>query len=829
MGIPGLYGRWLAKNNTRIRAILNGMPPNVASLAFDLNGIFHAARMKVFAGASVDIRIQQAIQNTDPLLLETEIHNAVAAIILELVQLAQPQDCLILSVDGVAPGAKMQQQKGRRERTAYESEPNQAFDSNAITPGTEFMIRMDNFVKRFIGMYRDYLPPKIIYSSHLVPGEGEHKIMDYYRRGDVSNGPAAQRGGVHVIHGLDADFIMLSLLSPVNNIYLARETDEGLVSVQIDALKRYLLERTRRETIVDDFVIMMMLMGNDFLPHFPAFADMAESIDQLIDLYTAGDYVLTRVNENGRRSINWNDMKRYLSVVAERENTLLETVSKRKFKNPSRFFKTAVVDGVFHPERFRGAWYGNALGSKGSPELTNSLIRIISGYVPTQPDADLYGARVVEPITTLSPLTVEKIEKMAVDYMRIMAWVYLYYREGTSAINQDLAYMYYHTPMLVDLAAIAQTVGVTREITGYEAFREMNTFTALHQLVAVLPMKSKSLLPVELQPLFDYNSMIRDLLPHSFIIERDGTDQPYQGIPIVPLIDRQRILDAVAQVSFTAARAALWAPVNDEIYERSPEDAERIAHIAYQQQRRQSYLEKQQRRTRGERGAKTPYTGGVTRGRGEKAPSPGVSTRGRGAITPPRGRVGPPPAQGLVPTMETTQAVKSPSIPVRGRGTRGVTRGTRGRTEGGVVIRRPTTEPTGRGTIIPPMGLATIQPPAGMPQPLTGMPQPIGEAGLPTLTNGLPPLTGGLPPLTGGLPPLTGGLSPLPGGLAPLPGGLPPLTGGLPPLTGGLPPLTGGLPQPITEVMPVQPRTNTPRGPRTPRTPSQQKDLPLLM
>jgi hypothetical protein len=563
MGIPGFFGTFIT-NNVR-QAVVNGLPQLVSSLAFDLNGVYHDARKQVLGDGPKDPRIAQALANTDPMQLELEIHNAITGIILRMVQAAQPRDCLILAVDGVAPGAKMQQQKGRRERAALESSPLEAFDRNAITPGTDFMIRLDNFMVRFIGSYRQYLPPKVIYSSHLVPGEGEHKIMDFYRRGEVST-----QGGAHVLYGLDADLIMLSLLSPVSNIYLSRETVQE--TVKIDSIREYLLHRSgNRISSIDDFVVMMFLIGNDFLPHSPALEEMSQSINILLDIYSDGDYVLTVDGD-----INWTDMHRFIVAVASRENELLAALSVREVKYPSRFLRAALINNQFYPENFRSAWYQNALGPKGPQEFTNTLLRILNNQT----------------VSEISRVTPERIQQMVVDYMRTMSWIYLYYSEGTNAINHDWAYPYYHTPMLMDIAAVMAT---QPDIFGYEAYDGMVPFTALHQLVAVLPLKSKDLLPQELHPLFGNNSVIRDLYPDNFIIERDGKNKDHEGTPIVPLIDRRRILEAVAQITFTPERAKIWIPAEDQFFVRTEEENAIL-------RRHQDYIQRQQVRNQQRRG-----------------------------------------------------------------------------------------------------------------------------------------------------------------------------------------------------------------------------------
>jgi len=106
----------------------------------------------------------------------------------------------------------------------------------------------------------------------------------------------------------------------------------------------------------------------------------------------------------------------------------------------------------------------------------------------------------------------------------------------------------------------------------FRAKKSMIPFTALHQLVSVIPMKSRDLIPRELQPLYDMDSMIRDIFPKSFKIELGGKDADWMGVAIIPFVDRRRIFDAVGQMKFTSQRAKLWTPQKDlKVYRREEE------------------------------------------------------------------------------------------------------------------------------------------------------------------------------------------------------------------------------------------------------------------
>ncbi|OLL25405.1 5'-3' exoribonuclease 1 [Neolecta irregularis DAH-3] len=309
MGIPKFY-RWLSERYPTCSQLISVTHiPEFDNLYLDMNGIIH----------NCTHNDQHSFQ-----ISEDRMFINIFSYIEHLFEKIKPKKLFFMAIDGmqnilrpvgsnfvgVAPRAKMNQQRSRRFRTAKDAEearrkmiqkgedpPAEApFDSNCITPGTEFMAKLSNHLRYFINKkitddasWRDVV---IVLSGHETPGEGEHKIMEYIRHAKAQ--PDYDPNIRHCLYGLDADLIMLGLLSHDPHFSLLREEvtfgpqrkklkdleSTNFFLLHFSILREYLdleFESLREslkfdydlEQIIDDFILLAFFVGNDFLPHLP--------------------------------------------------------------------------------------------------------------------------------------------------------------------------------------------------------------------------------------------------------------------------------------------------------------------------------------------------------------------------------------------------------------------------------------------------------------------------------------------------------------------------------------------------------------------------------
>jgi len=238
-----------------------------------------------------------------------------------------PKKTVYIAVDGPPPRAKMIQQRARRYKTLKEQNfkkdvekkykiniPTLQWNKSAISPGTSFMVKLSkiiikNIQQKSFQLHNDKLI--IIFSDDSIPGEGEHKLMPSIRRMKTQNNETS------VIYSPDADLIILSVMSGINNIFILREPKDSDVEMEFYKNHEFLylnIDVCRKEfcnelsinlqistnyykEILKDYSFLTFLCGNDFVIAAPFLKVKEGGIQLLIDAYKE-IFVALNYNEN---------------------------------------------------------------------------------------------------------------------------------------------------------------------------------------------------------------------------------------------------------------------------------------------------------------------------------------------------------------------------------------------------------------------------------------------------------------------------------------------------------------------------------------------------
>ncbi|WJX50004.1 hypothetical protein P8452_36370 [Trifolium repens] len=367
MGVPSFY-KWLINKYPKAVQETNTSTVEYDNLYLDMNSIIHPCFHPNDDGNN----------NSSPPTTFDQVFTNMFDYVDHLVTIVKPRKLLYMAIDGVAPRAKMNQQRTRRFRTAKDDEMREAeeerlwkqfemegkqvlpkqecevSDSNIITPGTEFMHQLSEALQSYISsrissdsLWKDIM---VILSDANVPGEGEHKIMSFIRK--QRGLPDYDANTVHCLYGSDADLIMLGLSShephfsiireyvpkyheklPQNgvkrfellHIWLLREYLELEMKIQ-DPPKNFIVDFER---IVDDFIFICFFAGNDFLPHLPSLDIYEGAIDLLMTVYKKefnkfGGYLvdINKMGEKHNAFVKLSRVEKFILMVGAYEEKI---------------------------------------------------------------------------------------------------------------------------------------------------------------------------------------------------------------------------------------------------------------------------------------------------------------------------------------------------------------------------------------------------------------------------------------------------------------------------------------------------------------------------
>jgi 5'-3' exoribonuclease 1 len=363
-----------------------------------------------------------------------------------------PTKRVFIAFDGVAPVAKLTQQRNRRYKSGFERAlfvqhgltKESSWDSAAITPGTRFMAELAEAVRREFSGKTATSGARIEVSTSEEAGEGEHKLFERIR-----SDPTHHRKTTTFIYGIDSDLIMLALNhSHASNyrLYLYRETPEFIKTIDstLDPERNYVLDipllcsrvidmmsshvdndHTRRNLLYD-YILLCFFVGNDFVPKCPAVNIRNKGLQFLLSCYREA---MSGIPSDGPTcltdgtTIHWSNLRRLVTKMAEHEHTRFQ--EEHAFRSQKYEFRE-------HEDTPQARFASIPMVKRESERIINPRK---SGW-PERYYRELFGEC--------------DVKAVCANYLESLEWTMMYYTSG--CINWRWCYRYDYAPLLRDLA-----------------------------------------------------------------------------------------------------------------------------------------------------------------------------------------------------------------------------------------------------------------------------------------------------------------------------------------------------------------------------------------
>ena len=467
----------------------------------------------------------------------------------EIVRMYNPK-VLNIALDGPAPLAKQNQQRVRRflaksggsvcfehhqeeknacvrkeEKEAYETgkvQPTEpplvppSFDSTQISPGTIFSLELTKFIHLKIRTFLNgpWKGMKIVFSSSQVPGEGEHKIMDYIRAL-----PQKEKDKKHMIVGEDGDLLFLTLAVKIPRMFLLRaDTDMCNFYYHIDisgiaqVLPRFMgistIEANKAEEInrcIDDLIFLGFFVGNDFLPMIQSFIHLKDGFGTMTEII-----IEHRIRLTANGQLDLKSFQKFVDYLAQKEpDDLLNEVD-----DFNRFVRNHPQNEVFRNKTLERFVSRSGLNFPGFREAY-----YLKSKIHVTKDA-------------------QKIEQMCQDYLKTLLWVFQYYSQGLP--SWEWYYPWYYAPLMVDFSDYLSRL-TQKQLTHLSRFEMGSPSKPFVQLLCILPASSSSNLPAPYRHLMEspQSPLVQKgyYPPPPYFSDCEGKRKEHQAITIIKLVD----------------------------------------------------------------------------------------------------------------------------------------------------------------------------------------------------------------------------------------------------------------------------------------------------
>ena len=484
MGIPS-YFSYIVKNYPDIIKKYTNNDFKVDNLYLDCNSIVYDTYNKMEFKTLTET-------------IATTIINQVIRKIEEYISIIQPSKTVIIAFDGVAPVAKLEQQRSRRYKSAYQNdmimnifkkEKEDVWNTVSITPGTKFMTQLNNMITNHFDekSYSEYKVDKIYVSGSNKIGEGEHKLFDYMR-----TTPEKHATETTIIYGLDADLIMLSInhLPICPNIYLFRETPHFIQSIDnslepdanyfldipqfAEAIINYMNnDRIMQQTNkVYDYIFLCFFLGNDFLPHFPALNIRNGGVDKMLNAYKATIGETDEILTDGK-TIYWKNVRKVVQYLSNLEEQYI--ITEHKSRNSREFRRMPETTPEEKIKKFESI-----------PIYEREMEKYINPMKP------YWQYRYYRGLFNIKSDTKGEHElDICINYLEGLEWTMKYYTTGCPSWRWR--YKYNYPPLLQDLIKYIPVFDNT-----FIPETPINPVSEIVQLCYVLPRSGLYLLPQKL-------------------------------------------------------------------------------------------------------------------------------------------------------------------------------------------------------------------------------------------------------------------------------------------------------------------------------------------